>query len=292
MKEAHDNKDYRIACKDHLISGETFSLQYDEVYDMLITIPKPENDKLPEYYQSKNYISHSEEKKSWFEKTYHVVRKYTSKKKVRLLNKLHPEKGTLLDIGAGTGSFLSRAKASGWEVYGTEPDEQARKLAKAKGITLEFEIQKSQLQRYDVITLWHVLEHIPDIQKQLTQLKMLLSPNGTLIIAVPNYKSFDARYYKSYWAGYDVPRHLWHFSKTAIKKLCAAHNLNVVNSIPMYFDAFYVSLLSEKYKTRSMNVIKASAIGAMSNFKAFFKTGEYSSLIYIIKHQNNDFRTF
>lgn len=292
MNKATDHKDQSIKCTDHLVSGETFFLLYDATYDMLITDPQPSEKKIAEYYQSENYISHTESGRSWFEKTYHLVRKHMLKKKLKHINKLHPQKGRLLDIGAGTGSFLWAARANGWDVYGTEPNAQARSLAQRKGIILEPELQNLQPQSYDVITLWHVLEHIPDTQKQLAQLKMLLQPGGTLIVAVPNFKSFDARYYKSHWAGYDVPRHLWHFSKTAIRKLCSENNLSVSEVLPMHYDAFYVSLLSEKYKTGKRNILKALYIGFISNGKAFFNSGEYSSLLYSITQQNNDSKRF
>lgn len=288
MSTSPYHKDGIITCKDHVVSGEEFMLLYDETYDMLITNPQPDAAVLPEYYKSEEYISHTDARSSWFEKVYQLIKNRAIKKKVERINKLHPKKGTLLDIGAGTGDFLAKAKAKGWEVSGTEPNAKALAIAEEKGIFLNPGIQDPKPQSYDVITLWHVLEHIPDTEKQLSLLKFLLNPGGTLIIAIPNYKSFDADYYGAHWAAYDVPRHLWHFSKTSITKLCSDNDLEVVRILPMYFDAFYVSLLSEKYKTGKMKLWKAFRTGFLSNYKAFFKTGEYSSLIYIIKHKNND----
>jgi len=282
------HKDWVITCKDHVVSEEEFMLLYDETYDMLITNPQPNIEELPEYYKSEAYISHTDSRRSFFEKAYQLVKNRAIKKKVRRINKLHPQKGKLLDIGAGTGDFLAKAKAKGWEVNGTEPNAKALAIAEEKGIFLNPGIQNPEPQSHDVITMWHVLEHIPDTEKQLSRLKSLLKPEGTLIIAVPNYKSFDAHYYGAHWAAYDVPRHLWHFSKTSITKLCSDNDLEVIRILPMYFDAFYVSLLSEKYKTGRMNIWKAFRTGFLSNYKAFFNTGEYSSLIYIIKHRNND----
>jgi len=137
---------------------------------------------------------------------------------------------------------------------------------------------------FDVITLWHVLEHLPKLEEHISIFKKLLKPEGAIIIAVPNYKSYDAEYYKNYWAAYDVPRHLWHFSERSMSNLFSIEKMKVVKILPMKFDSFYVSLLSEKYKSGKMNYLGALKIGWLSNFKAK-KSGEYSSLIYVI--QNN-----
>ena len=131
--------------------------------------------------------------------------------------------------------------------------------------------------------MWHVLEHVPNVENQIAQLKRLLKPHGTIFIAVPNFKSYDANYYGNFWAAYDVPRHLWHFSKTAIQKLFAKQNLKLIKILPMILDSFYVSLLSEKYKTGKMNFVKAFYIGLLSNIKAK-QNLEYSSHIYVIKN--------
>ena len=189
---------------------------------------------------------------------------------------------TLLDVGAGTGDFLITAQNAGFEVTGVEPNEKATGLAKEKGMELWPTLDKLAGQKFQAITLWHVLEHLPNLQEQVSNLVELLEDDGVLVIAVPNFKSWDAQHYKSFWAAYDVPRHLWHFSKTAISKLFAPHGLQVVQTKPMWFDAFYVSLLSEKYKGNRFYFIKAFLIGLWSNLKAVF-TKEPSSLIYILK---------
>ena len=238
---------------------------------------------LPKYYESDDYISHTDGKRSLFEKVYHWVKSYSLKKKVSLINSFHPEKGRLLDIGAGTGDFLATAKANGWQITGLEPNEKARNSAISKGVSFENDSKSIENQSFDVITMWHVLEHVPDIEQQIKDLKRLLRPNGTIIIAVPNYKSFDAKYYGEFWAAYDVPRHLWHFSKVSIEKLVAKENMKLVKILPMVFDSFYVSLLSEKYKNGKMNFFKAFYIGMQSNLKAK-QSLEHSSHIYVIKN--------
>ncbi len=273
-----------IECKDHTVSGEKFQLLYDDQLDMLVTSPKPNESELPKYYQSEDYISHTDAKRSLFEQLYHMVKTYSLNKKVRLITKLHKGHGDLLDIGAGTGDFLAVAKRKSWKINGTEPNNDAKKLAQQKGVNLEASTTNYDSNSFDVITMWHVLEHIPKLEDQIVELKRLLKPNGYLVIAVPNFKSYDAQYYKSFWAAYDVPRHLWHFSKNAIQNLFGQYNLVLQKTLPMKFDSFYVSLLSEKYKNGRMNFLKAFLIGLRSNIKAK-RTGAYSSLIYVLKNE-------
>lgn len=272
-----------IKVQDHSVSKENFELLLDPELELLKTHPQPALENLGSYYESEDYISHTDSKRSLFEKIYHIVKTYSLKKKVGLINSYHSQKGSLLDIGAGTGDFLVTAKASGWQTTGIEPNKNAKNLAISKGISFENSIESIENQQFDVITMWHVLEHVPDVEHQIKQLKRLLKPEGTLIIAVPNYKSFDAQHYGKFWAAYDVPRHLWHFSKTSIQKLVSRENLKLAKILPMVFDSFYVSLLSEKYKTGKMNFIKAFWIGLRSNLNAY-STKEYSSHIYVIKN--------
>lgn len=274
--------DFFIECKDYTVSGEMFQLLYDKEYDLLITSPKPKEDELGKYYESEDYISHTDAKRSFFEKLYHIVKVYSLNKKVKLISKLNNESRLVLDIGAGTGDFLNTAKNKGWKVEGVEPNTHAKELAKQKGIDLHFTTTDFEPKSFDVITMWHVLEHIPDIENQIKELKRLIKPNGYVIIAVPNFKSYDAIHYKSFWAAYDVPRHLWHFSKTSIQKLFQEEDFSLEKVLPMKFDSFYVSLLSEKYKNGKMNFVKAFWVGLLSNSKAK-QTKEYSSQIYVLK---------
>ncbi len=272
-----------IKVKDHSVSKENFELLLDEELQLLKTHPQPALDVLPKNNESEDYISHTDGKRSLFEKVYHLIKSHSLKKKVQLINSFHPEKGRLLDIGAGTGDFLTTAKANGWQTIGLEPSEKAKNIAISKGVSFENDIKSIENQSFDVITMWHVLEHVPDIEQQIKELKRLLKPNGTIIIAVPNFKSFDSNYYKEFWAAYDVPRHLWHFSKISIEKLFVKENLKLIKILPMVFDSFYVSLLSEKYKNGKMNFFKAFYIGLKSNLQAK-RSLEYSSHIYVIKN--------
>lgn len=276
-----NNEPTYLLVKDYLVSGESFNLIYDPDLDFLKTIPQPNSDDLPKYYESHDYISHTDEKKGLLSSLYQFVKSWSLKKKTKLIYNLNDGTGSLLDIGSGTGDFLKVAKDKGWEVSGMEPNKNAAKLASEKGIQLKSTIDEFEGNQFDVITLWHVLEHIPNLEETILKLSNLVKPNGTLIIAVPNFNSFDSKYYGKYWAAFDVPRHLWHFSKKSMEKLFSK-DFKLHKIEPMIFDSFYVSLLSEKYKTGNKFSLKAFWIGLKSNLKAK-TTKEYSSHIYCFK---------
>ncbi len=272
-----------LLVKDYSVSQETFSLLYNKEYDLLKTYPTPSLDVLGKYYESEDYISHTDSKRTLFEKLYHFVKVRAIKSKVALITKENSKRGNLLDIGAGTGDFLIEAKNQGWTTLGFEPNTSAKTLAENKGVVFTDDIFVLPDASFDVITMWHVLEHVPNLEEYIANLKRLIKPGGTIVIAVPNYKSFDANYYGRFWAAYDVPRHLWHFSKTSIKRLFSDHDLKLFHVKPMWFDSFYVSMLSEKYKTGKMSLIKGGLVGLRSNVSGIFKK-EFSSHIYIIKN--------
>ncbi|MBS7230477.1 class I SAM-dependent methyltransferase [Flavobacterium psychroterrae] len=278
------NKKHFLTVKDHSVSKEIFDLYHDETLDMLITSPQPDLQNLGRYYESEDYISHTDNKRSLFEKAYHFVKNIALKNKLNLINGEQSKKGRILDIGAGTGDFLLTAKNNGWETVGVEPSERAKNIAIQKGISFVNEIGDLGNNSFDVITMWHVLEHVPNLELQIQELKRLLKPTGTLIVAVPNFKSYDAKHYDKFWAAYDVPIHFWHFSKKAIQSLFEKVDMKLEKVLPMKFDSFYVSLLSEKYKTGKMNYISAFFIGLKSNLKAS-SSKEYSSHIYVIKNK-------
>jgi 2-polyprenyl-3-methyl-5-hydroxy-6-metoxy-1,4-benzoquinol methylase len=273
------NKKHFLTVKDYSVSKETFDLYYDETLDILITSPQPSLDNLGKYYESVDYISHTDSKRSLFEKAYHFVKGIALKNKLKLINSSSSSKGKLLDIGAGTGDFLLTAKENGWKTIGVEPSEKAKAIAIQKGIQFVVSTQELESHSFDVITMWHVLEHVPNLDNQIKELKRLIKPNGTIIIAVPNFKSYDAKYYGKFWAAYDVP---------AIKLLFEKENIKLEKILPMKFDSFYVSLLSEKYKNGKMNFIKAFWIGLVSNWKAI-RSFEFSSHIYVLKNNENAF---
>ena len=281
MNPSNANKFLKV--KDYSVTKENFELYKDVDLDLVYTHPQPQENQLSRYYESEDYISHTDGHRSLFEKVYQLVKNRALKNKIKLINKFHRQKGNLLDIGAGTGDFLLSATKNGWNGKGIEPNAKAKAIAVKKGGSFVESTIFLHSNSFDVITMWHVLEHIPNLELQIKELKRLLKPNGTIFIAVPNFNSFDAKHYGSYWAAYDVPRHLWHFSTKAITILFEREELQLEKVIPMSYDAFYVSLLSEKYKTGKMNYLSAFIIGIRSNFKAK-QTLEYSSHIYVIKN--------
>lgn len=275
----------KLDLKDYFLTGEKFEIYEDSETEVLYTLPQPiEN--LGKYYESKNYISHTDGKKSIFERFYQMAKSINLNNKLELINKVSNGKN-ILDYGCGVGDFLEHLQKNGYDVLGMEPNDSARKIAQSKignEKVTSTELEHND-QKFDIITLWHVLEHIPNLNEIIQQLKNHLSENGRLIIAVPNHKSYDAEYYGKYWAAYDVPRHLWHFSASSMNKLFNNFGMKIESIHPMKLDSFYVSLLSEKYKGNKLGFINALRIGLKSNAQAK-KTGQYSSLIYIIKAEN------
>jgi len=271
-------ENFPLTVKDHLVSNEEFTLDFDAEKEMLLTKPQPEASKLFQYYESDQYISHTDNKKGLIPFLYHIVKKRSLKNKLSLINSLKKNDKSILDIGAGTGDFLSFIQSEFISVKGIEPNQKARELAQEKGISLEQDLKDVKGKLFDVITMWHVLEHVPNLEETIRDVESLLKPNGILIIAVPNFYSFDAAYYKNFWAAFDVPRHLWHFSKASMNKLFS-DKLSLLKISPMIFDSFYVSILSEKNKSGKLNLLKAFFVGLRSNIYAL-STKEYSSLIY------------
>ncbi len=274
-----------LTCKDYTASKENFNIVKCNACDFVFTNPRPTKDEIGRYYQVENYISHTGTQTGLVNKLYHFARKFTLKQKLKLVNSLS-KKGNLLDIGCGTGNFLQVVKTDGWKVTGVEPDPAARKLAIetcGESIHEEAFLTNIKDQKFDIITMWHVLEHVHELDQRIIQLKNLLQPGGRLIVAVPNCASKDAAHYKQFWGAYDVPRHLYHFKPADIKNLFEKKLFTVEKILPMILDSFYVSILSEKYK--GGNMLAGIWQGLLSNLHAANNSGTYSSQIYIIKHK-------
>jgi len=270
-----------LEVKDHFLSKETFQLQQCSSCGLVFTTPRPPLERIGDYYKSEDYVSHSSTKKGFVNSVYNRVRNYTLNQKVKQVRKLISGK-KLLDIGAGTGHFLKRAQDSGFSVLGLEPDSDARKVALEQNqIELRTLDQLYHLDNdsYDCVTMWHVLEHVYDLREDVNQISSLVKPGGVWIIAVPNYTSFDARYYGSFWAAYDVPRHLYHFSPASVVPFIEQFGFQFEEQLPMKFDAYYVSMLSEKYKGGSL--LNALRIGWLSNLRS--GNGKCSSQIYVFR---------
>jgi 2-polyprenyl-3-methyl-5-hydroxy-6-metoxy-1,4-benzoquinol methylase len=245
-------------------------------------------DEIGPYYKSDEYISHSDTKKGLVSKLYHWIRSYTLIKKLQLVMFHSVRQGTILDFGCGTGAFLSTCKKNRWNVFGIEPDSDARRIAKetndiSSASSIHEFNSKFPEERFDAITMWHVLEHIHDLETFFAFISQRLNPKGALIVAVPNCSSYDAKKYKEFWAAYDVPRHLYHFTPKDIERLFKKRGYKQIEIRPMIFDSFYVSMLSEKYQKGKISYLSAFFTGLRSNIKAN-KTGkEFSSQIYVFK---------
>lgn len=267
--------------KDISISQETFKLDSCISCGFVFTNPQPESDSLAKYYESEVYISHTGTKKGLINKLYHIVQNFNLKLKFNAVKKYVP-RGTWVDYGAGNGAFLSFLKQKKIPSFGFEPDSVARKMGQEKGADiLDTKAYKINKDKFACITMWHVLEHIPDLSAIIHTHSSKLVEDGVLAIAVPNHHSFDGKYYQSTWAAYDVPRHLWHFTEADVKSLAEKSGLTHVKTSAMPFDAYYISMLSEKYRGKSS--LRGIVIGALSNFYARISGYPFSSQIYIFK---------
>lgn len=273
-----------LICKDHLVSGESFAVNYCKNCTLQFTNPRPDNTILNNYYQSKNYISHTNKGNNLVNFIYKLARKFTLKRKLKLVNH-YAIHGRILDVGCGTGDFLHTCKNNRWIITGVEPDLKARQMAEdvTRNSIYDALDKVTSKDKFDAITLWHVLEHLPDLHSTMISLKSLLKSKGKLFIALPNVESYDARKYKESWAAYDVPRHFYHFNRKSFDFLVKEHDLQIEDILPMKLDAFYIAILSEKYKNNKSNLIKSIMTGLKSNRYARKHNDNYSSLIYILK---------
>lgn len=279
-----------MSVNDYSLTGDVFQIYACNICQLNFTHPIPDKDLIAPYYNFPEYISHTDIKKGWMNNLYHRVRQHTLQQKTNWVQSLFTGyKGALLEVGAGTGAFANAMAKKDWKVTALEPDASSRTLALINyGLQLGPVTDLNDLpdKSFDVITLWHVLEHVHDLKIYISSFKRLLKDNGRLIIAVPNHTSFDARFYRNFWAAYDVPRHLYHFSPSSMRFLMKQYGFTVINLKPMWFDSFYVSLLSEKYiKTGLLGVLRAFIIGCVSNLLAVSSNAKASSIIYEIKKE-------
>lgn len=267
--------------KDHFLTQETFDIIETETLGVFKTFPIPEN--LDPYYESKDYISHHQDSGSLKEKLYKFLQGFNLDYKKKILSSNIKNGSNVLDYGCGAGEFLKHIE-NDFKTFGFEPNSSARNAAakKLSNTTLLSDLNQVENNSLDAITLWHVFEHIENQSDMLYLFHNKLKINGLLIIAVPNPTSDDAKRYKEFWAAYDVPRHLYHFSKKGMENLMNNNSWSIKKIKPLLLDSFYISMLSEKYKKSSLFWLKGLVYGAISNFKAS-KTGEFSSLIYIIE---------
>ncbi|MCC9135673.1 class I SAM-dependent methyltransferase [Pontibacter silvestris] len=275
-----------LVVNDNAVSKESFVIVECENCTFKFTNPRPDEESLSKYYESEEYISHSNIKTGIINRAYHVVRSITTKQKVELINRYAHSKGSILDYGCGTGVFLGACKKDGWEIRGVEPNAKAREIASTETEEIiASDLQDIEGEKFEVITLWHVLEHIHKLNETMDSILSLLQEDGTMIIAVPNADSHDAKQYKENWAAYDVPRHLYHFTQSTMKRFLKKHKMKLEEVLPMKFDAYYVSMLSEKHKDGKTNVINSVMNGYKSNSYAEKNGNDYSSLIFVAKRK-------
>ena len=279
-----ENNSKFLELKDYFLTQENFEILECNDCKLLFTTPCPAPDRIGDYYKSDDYLSHNESKKGIVPQIYNLVKKVNIKNKFNItVNGQQTTDNSILDIGCGVGDFLNYAKEKGCDITGIEPSEDARKIAEEKLGTKIFspeELQNIPNESFDIVTMWHVLEHVADLKTEIDHLERIVKKNGRLVLALPNYKSFDAEYYKDKWAAYDVPRHLNHFSSTSIKNIFDTTAFQLIDIKPLKWDSYYISMLSEQYLKHSNVLLKAMITGCKSNCKAI-KSGEYSSLVYV-----------
>lgn len=274
-----------LTVKDFSVSAKSFQIWNCFSCSFRFTQDAPSMSEIGPYYQFEEYISHTDTKKGIINQLYHYVRRFTLKQKRNLIiRRAKKHTGSILDIGCGTGAFLEEMQASGWKTIGLEPDNTAREKAISRGIHVLASEHIFQIdQTFSAITMWHVLEHVHDLHPYLDKIYSMLDDNGVFLVAVPNYMCYDQLAYQQFWAAYDVPRHLYHFSPSSMQTLMAKHGFHVVETKPMWFDSFYVSLLSEKYRSGNVQYVSAVLHGLRSNIAALFDSKKCSSIIYVLK---------
>ena len=270
--------------KDEFLTREDFHICECLTCGLQYTMPRPAKEKIGNYYKSQEYYSHQENKKGFIPRIYESVKKVNLRHKYSLATK-NLETGKLLDIGCGVGDFLHTPEEKGWECMGVEPSEEAKAIAKKRikaNIINSEELEQIPDNTFDLITMWHVLEHVDNLKWQVEQLQRLIKPNGRIVIAVPNYKSYDGQFYKEHWAAYDVPRHLNHFNKQTITKIFKTKGLQLKKTDKLIWDAYYISYMSELYRIHKLPLLRGAYRGFVSNCKAR-RSGEWSSMVYVFE---------
>lgn len=282
-----DHLKHIMTCVDHYATGEAFELFKCEDCEFIFTQGVPVEAEIGKYYETPDYISHSDTRKGLMNTIYHYIRSYMLGRKARLvIGEAYRKTGRLLDIGTGTGYFANAMHLRGWEVEAIEKSPKAREFARENfglDVKPESALYDFEAGSFDVITLWHVMEHLEHLNETWDRLNELLTEKGILIVAVPNCSSFDADYYGNYWAAYDVPRHLWHFTPATIHNLASRHGFIMSARHPMPFDAFYVSMLSEKYRGNSQSFFKGVYVGMLAWFSSLARKERSSSMIYVFR---------
>lgn len=273
-----------LQLKDYFLTKEDFSIVECPCCGLRFTQPRPSPDVIGKYYQSEAYYSHQENKKGFVPRVYEFVKSFNIKNKAKMAIEGLPV-GKLLDIGCGVGDFLVDVQKQGWDVHGVEPSDAAKRIAETRlGLLPKSPSEYSSFDdhSFDVITMWHVLEHIDDLHFQTSEIVRLLKPGGRLVIALPNFQSFDCQHYKDKWAAWDVPRHLNHFAPDTLRAIITSIGFQNIDTQKLIWDAYYISYMSEGFLRHSFPLIRGTWYGLKSNCKAR-RNGMYSSLVYRFK---------
>lgn len=282
-----ENKIVLEGC-DFFLTKEKYTISVCLNCGLRFTNPRPGSEQIQKYYESAEYISHNTNQKGILTRAYKLARRFTLRKKLSIIRNYSKGK-VILDIGCGTGDFLNYCQENDFIVYGVEPNEKPRKSA-CNNFKLDVRENltdfSSETVKFDCVTLWHVLEHIHDLNTTMLTIKKLLNPGGIIIIALPNMNSWDAYHYGKYWAAYDLPRHLYHFNFSTFDLFARNNGFKINKIIPQTLDSFYISLLSEKYLSGKTKFVKAFIFGLYSNLKAKKPDFGHSSIVYILDREN------
>jgi 2-polyprenyl-3-methyl-5-hydroxy-6-metoxy-1,4-benzoquinol methylase len=280
-----------LKCTDYFLSKEEFDLFRCEACGFIFTRSCPDENDIGRYYESDDYISHDDNAKGFMNRIYMLARNFMLKEKKRIVqNATGLRTGKILDIGCGTGYFAWTMKKGGWYVTGIEPNKKASAFGSERfGIDVISPELISTLpdHSFDTVTMWHVMEHLHDPFKYSDEINRLLKPEGICIVALPNSGSSDAMYYGRFWAAYDVPRHLWHFSPSTLKIFWEKKGYEVVNIKRLPLDVFYISILSEKNRGSEIPFTKGLLIGGFFTMKSAITKSSCSSLIYFLGRSGN-----
>ena len=275
---------HTVPVKDHMVSQEVFHVLTCAGCGFQRTSPRPQE--IGSYYESDDYLSHNTNKRSLFDRVYHAIRNRAASQKLQFLQKnlaKNVKIPHLLDIGCGIGVFLGEAKKRKWTISGVELSDSARKQAETRlnqPIFKHFEELPGDT-KFDGISLWHVLEHLPNPIETLQRIHDHAEPGAVLVLGLPNPESHDAQHYGADWAAWDVPIHFWHFRKSDVEALANQTGWKLESVHPMKWDAYYVSLLSESFIHGNKRWIAATWRGWVSNLKGG-KTNA-SSLKYVLR---------
>ena len=252
---------------DHYYSKENFDIAACKGCGLRFTQNRPAPEEIGRYYDSENYASHDSGKKaSVFLKVYQMARDYMLGLKFNLVRQFKPEWKQVLDYGTGEGFFTEYLLKKGKDASGIEPSAVARENFKSRtGKTLFEDIDALPADKtFQVITLWHVLEHIHTLRETMEKLTERLEQKGIIVIAIPNQKAKDLEAFGPHWAAWDVPRHLYHWDTDSLSAFMKSLGLVRIHTGQLPLDPFYIGMISARYAG------KGAVSGILTGLKSYF----------------------